>query len=426
MKKIGDMGSFIKKIIFVGMGSVLIGFLLMVLVYLLPTEPMKINVQKSAAELHGEGDWPTLINGYSSSTLDNFTDRIMLSIAIFDNHTSVLVEAMQNCYAMVSPDMLPTESLQAYLRNEDCYGEDYARYWHGYLVILKPLLLLFSYSDLRILNIVVLSLLVAYVASLIGKKLPKGATAVFVAAFVFLMPITLLLCLDMANMFYVTLIALIVLLKRSEFWKAGYNVFLYFFVVGIVTSYMDLLTYPIITLGIPLATYMALCICEEKQSSMGRNSILSMIFWGLGYGGMWSAKWVLASIIGGENVILNALQTVKTRSGMRVEESALLQRVRSVGNNFAVLWESVYGVVLTVLILFMIVLLIWNYYKYRTNEKRKCLLNFLLVAVVPIVWLFATSEHASIHSWFTYRNLVVSIYALGMLSVCLCAITKKE
>lgn len=230
MKKWGSIGDFVKKIVTIGVAGVAIGFILMLAVYILPTEPMKRNVQRSAAEWYDEGAWPLLINGYSSSILDNFTDSLMLSIAVYDNEQFFLKEAMNSSYAMQSVESLPFDSLYAYLQEEECYGEDYARYWHGYLVVLKPLLLLFSYSDLRVLNMCVLTCLLAYVSCLLKKNFSGHVSMLFVLVFLFLMPLTLFLCLDMANMFYVMLVALIVLLKKKAYWQRDNNIFIFFFV----------------------------------------------------------------------------------------------------------------------------------------------------------------------------------------------------
>lgn len=55
-----------------------------------------------------------------------------------------------------------------WLKEEPNTSLGYARYWHGYLVVLKPLLLLLDYADIRILNMIVqLLLLVWLIVSMI-------------------------------------------------------------------------------------------------------------------------------------------------------------------------------------------------------------------------------------------------------------------
>ena len=47
---------------------------------------------------------------------------------------------------------------------------DYARYWHGYLLFLKPLLLFFSLSDIRMMNAALQLILAAGVLLLAFRK----------------------------------------------------------------------------------------------------------------------------------------------------------------------------------------------------------------------------------------------------------------
>ncbi len=72
------------------------------------------------------------------------------------------------------------------------------------------------------------------------------------------------------------------------------NLMLYFFVVGMVENFFDFLTYPIITLGIPLIVLLWLKIRDES-ADLKENMIFtvkSSVSWGLGYALTWIAKWV--------------------------------------------------------------------------------------------------------------------------------------
>ena len=48
---------------------------------------------------------------------------------------------------------------------------EYARYWHGYLVFLRPLLLLFDISGIRIINIILFLILGIIFLYLVYKKI---------------------------------------------------------------------------------------------------------------------------------------------------------------------------------------------------------------------------------------------------------------
>ena len=71
---------------------------------------------------------------------------------------------------------------------------------------------------------------------------------------------------------------------QSRFEKDG--VVLFFLGTGMVTSYVDFLTYPLITFGLPCVLWLML----EKDRQ--KNALLLLVqlalAWGIGYAGMWA------------------------------------------------------------------------------------------------------------------------------------------
>ncbi|HGB4051199.1 TPA: hypothetical protein ACIVF2_004493, partial [Salmonella enterica subsp. enterica serovar 16:l,v:-] len=90
---------------------------------------------------------------------------------------------------------------------------------------------------------------------------------------------------------------------------------LYFFILGSVINFIDLLTAPVASLSIPLIIII-LFLYEGKATFISsiKTTILSSISWGLGYGLTWVAKWLIASVILGQNVFLNAIQSMFFRT----------------------------------------------------------------------------------------------------------------
>ena len=116
--------------------------------------------------------------------------------------------------------------------------------------------------------------------------------------------------------FIIAISASIAILLKKDLNK---NIGVIFFIVGSVTSFMDLLTEPLITLGLPLIIYILLM---QKQRTSLKQDIISFIklsiLWGLGYALTWLMKWILVSLIYNRDIIQNALQQAKFRStGMK-------------------------------------------------------------------------------------------------------------
>ena len=114
-----------------------VGYLLLAGVYSLPTERMEKNMRESVDIFYAEDNYPKLME-YSNSQLDNFTDGIMLLTASNPNHDDIWKAAI-NAERYRTSDT-PVGTLL------DVYGEGvenpdstyYSRYWHGYLIFLKP------------------------------------------------------------------------------------------------------------------------------------------------------------------------------------------------------------------------------------------------------------------------------------------------
>ena len=126
------------------LGAILLGLILMVVVYTLPTAKMKENVRKSLEMLEKEGDYP--VWGENAITqLDQFTDAAMIKMAIMEPDMSLIERAMLNPYLIYKKDSTlgQTDLIRAAI-NEDYEQGRIAknlRYWNGFLIILKPLML---------------------------------------------------------------------------------------------------------------------------------------------------------------------------------------------------------------------------------------------------------------------------------------------
>ena len=126
--------------------SVLVGFILLAVVYLLPVASMRANVEQSYDMLEKEGISSDMIKGYDSTRLDNYSDGLILNSAIYEGNESVLNKAAA-VYQYNQKNGNYYTALLTMLKggSEGLEKGSYARDWHGYLVIIKPLLLFMNY-----------------------------------------------------------------------------------------------------------------------------------------------------------------------------------------------------------------------------------------------------------------------------------------
>lgn len=256
--------------LFILLMGICVAFALMVAVYALPTGRMLKNLKKSADIISEEGAYPTLYGGEElrmepdnlqdpkvfflntrGTARDNVTDCTMLNIAVYDNQKGLVEKAMGNARAVYGYYYTVRE-LEEYLTGNDGYSEEiYPWYWHGYLVVLKPLLLLLTYEQIRWLNVGVLSLLLIVLLWKLVRQNDSREDILFLCAVMFTAPIVIPFCMQYCTISYIALIAMLILvIKKAQLstkWVGNF-----FLLTGMVTSFIDFLTYPLLTLGLPL------------------------------------------------------------------------------------------------------------------------------------------------------------------------------
>ena len=180
----------------------------------------------------------------------------------------------------------------------------------------------------------------------------------------------------------------------------------FFFVVGAVTSYVDFLNTPIVALGLPLATYLAIRHESVAKATLSEAAMLvagACIAWGLGYGLLWASKWVLSAIVLGTNAFGDALGTASYRVGAN-GLGARIDAIRANVNTMFDTWQRYLVAALAVVLLVVGIV----------RHRRPCLplaISLLVVTLLPILWYVALANHSTIHAFFVYRALSVSVYA---------------
>lgn len=394
-----------------------VGYGLLLLVYLLPTEPMRAHLAKSAVVLSEEREYHRVIPDVVSTQLDNYTDSWMMGNAVYDSPGAVWKRALTCTSADFGGG--PLDGLLRYLGGEKGYHEiDYTRYWHGYLVLLKPFFLLFDYADLRVFNVVLEFLLVFLVFRTIAKMGYEGEAWGYVLSILFMMPIVIPLSIQFSVIFYLTNLAVLILLKWYD-WIADKNGMLFYFqLIGMCASYFDLLTYPLASLGVPLVCI--LLIETDRDSWTKMKTIVSLsVSWGFGYGAMWAGKWILSTLILRDSVIVNALSQIVLRAS-HTQNGEHITVFDTWLRNVEFYFEKPFFI----LIVLCIAAVIAGIFRSRSQLADVCIdiIPFLLVAVMPFVWYALAGQHSYEHHWFTFRGLMTTVFAC----MCICARLYRE
>lgn len=381
------------------------GLMLLLFVYSIPVDRILVNARASIEIFEKEGATPQTVAGYEATTLDNYTDAWMLRNAFYDGEESVFQKSLNVYYYGYhdGKNRNVCESMIDYLNGVEGYHRrSYARYWHGYLILLKPLLCFFDYGDIRgILKLTELSLLI-YLCMLLERKkmarvLPALAVMMFCIGFYEIGQ-----SMQYSWVFLIAVTASIYILKKYPAMD-GKMVFL---IIGMCTSFFDFLTYPLFTLGMPLVILLlCMAVSEEKKGAM-KVVVLNSVFWGIGYFGFWAEKWILGTLLTEENILVEALGSIIERTGRSVVDQPI-GYVETVLENIGILckWPYVLAVLGGLALIFA------GMRKDRLKVSKELTAAYLLVAVFPFIWYAAAMNHSYLHSFMTYRDLGVSIFA---------------
>lgn len=291
------------------------------------------------------------------------------------------------------------------------HEDGYYRYWHGYAVVWRLLFLLFDLAEIRMLNQGIQLFLVFLLGIAVFRRTQslKPVLAVLTVYFL-MMPAALGNTLQYSFIFYLAIIASMLCLKWAS---AEDNRILYMFlVVGMLTSYFDLLTFPLLTWALPMVV-----LIMSIQSKHIVKTILTAIMWVIGYVVFWTEKWILATLILRVDCFGNAMGAVESKSGV---DSGILGRFSSLVVNWKTFGYAPY----------LLAILLWVLYwsicicKKGFSEDSK-ILACGLVCSSPIAWCLAASQHTYSHHFFTWRTFLALITAF-LAVICITADTKER
>ena len=162
------------------------------------------NVKKSAEVLLSEGNRKVIYIPYKDMDMqfDNYTDALMINTAYSIDSQKPLYSAFvarKNYIPNITTEIyedVPGElkssskysrhnevgELNDLVNNEKAESFEYARYWHGYLIFLRPLLILFNINQIRIMLTIILIILACILAYLIYKKINIIISIIFLTS----------------------------------------------------------------------------------------------------------------------------------------------------------------------------------------------------------------------------------------------------
>ncbi len=384
-------------------GSIIL-YLLLSLVFLFPVN--QENREKSLKYLEEEGHFPgaTFHRAFSYEDsyeylplglLDNYTDGMMVEIATDTDHEN---------------ESIFVRSAKMFLREGD-----YQRYWHGYVLILRPLLYFMSYARLREFNALLQLMMVGWILYALLTRRGKRSAALGALVYLLWIPYSVGQALQFSWLFYVTAVGVLLLLYHEKIVKERLWTTVLFLIIGMMTSFLDLLTYPLVTYGVLMVLLLSMLPSGRKVFAYLFLTIECAIWWILGYGVCWGIKWIIGSAVTGDDIIAEGISQVTYRStssfvnGVGFGVRGRLTPILLIWRNFSY----------PILLLPLVLLAVWIIY---ILVKKGLLIGnkqpaYCLAAFSPIVWIFFVSQHSQNHGGYTFRIYSVLVLAVAAIYI---------
>lgn len=360
-----------------------------------------------------EGPYPTSADHSPGTTQDNWTDALILLSSIAMNRQEEDSVLKNPYYGRADADS-PVESLYMYMNGEEMNTGHYVRYWMGFRWIVRALLCVFNFMQIRRYLVWGFFLLITFAAGQIAKKLNFRAAFCFVLSIILINPHIVCSSMQFSCCFIIAMLSMLLmpsLSRRREFCLP------FFMVLGMLTQYFDFYTSPVITLGYPMVYLYMLCRKQDEEFRLG--AVLGGCgMWLLGYVGMWLSKLLLTSLFTDIDAFGDGLSAFAYRLGIggktEGQESMYspITAMQKVWDSVAV--DLIGGLVIAAALMLLLAALLYlrkkGSFSFKPLGKQY---GLMILALLPFVWFAVAAQPTVIHNWFQYRNIALTYWAMG-------------
>ena len=406
-----------KKYILIFLLTVTILFSLLILVSKIPKSAIENNLKESANFYTNKEGLEGLFKKPDYEIIHYYADSMLLNIIyhIDENHPVKSV-MWANYYETIKMDA--NDDFINSVCQETPANQEYMRYWHGSMVIIRPILMIFNIEQIYLINKIIMWILAILLLILLFIKNKKLAVIYIIAMTMIVFPIVPC-CLEYTWTFYLMFIVSIIAIFIEK--KGDSHLFNLFFVTGILTCYFDFLSTEIITFLVPVLIVLSIRKKEDRLSSFKEGFLFvlkSCLLWGIAYVLMWFSKWILAGII----LNINPIDYVKDNAMLRINglqglSSPKEMYMKVLPRNLKLLFPffNLYTKKYFWQILGLSIFVILAFFDWKNIKKKWFSLLMLIIGIMPYVRYLILANHSFRHAFFTYRSQIISIIALALI-----------
>ena len=362
-----------------------------------------------------------VVGGFESARLDDYATVLMIKTACFSGKATYLEKVFGGLRTEVAVRE-DTDSWGAFCTytadaQEGDIIQSYPRYWHGYIFPLRLLMSLMTYTNAMMLCYGAEFLLIAACISLgtrrgIGKAMVPG----FALTLLLMMPAAMGICAEFVPCPLVALGACALLLRWGESIESRLGHGWLFAASGIVVSYLDLLTFPVMTLAFPMTLDILLHMKDMEPRALLRRCIESTVAWGAGYAGMWALKWGLNVLAFGPEGLAGVIGQIALRMSSKVDGGEVVGRGAALMRNIRLITgKRAFQVLLAAAAVLLGAGAVRSLRRGRGLGAPAGACCLLIPVACAAGWMLLTTNHIHIHYYFTYRTLWCALFPLSVL-----------
>ena len=413
-----------KFIQWIGLYTILLGILWLFLVgtAMIPNNLIQENMKKSAVVIGKEKAFAYQDGDKMNGIADNYADSIWVNIAWFMGRENPMKNSLDTWYYDGEEAGENIGLYRAVTEEAVNPNTDYTRYWHGTAGVIRILHLFTDVTGIKSMGFLMILALAAVLMILLIRDGKDSVAVAFFLAICMIKIWNVRLSMEYQPAFVIAFFMCILYLCMEK--RGSDKLLLLAIMGGELIAFFDFLTTETIVILLPLILVITVRTLDGRIGTGKENVRLVFtqgIAWMTSYAITIFMKWMLSTVITGENKFLTALHMAKERVGgsVHMEESGnkFFQMLLAPAANLTVLFGGtkriellslLAGIGLLMLFLFLFIVCMWK----GAEEIKTAVKILFLLGTLIVVRYMVLSNHSYLHAFFTYRGLISMILAL--------------
>ena len=420
----------------IGMYFIILGglWLFLIIAAMIPNQRIQENMKKSAVTIGKANAFAYCDGDKMNGIADNYADSIWVNVAWFMGMGNPIKNSVDTWYYDGENAGENIGLYKAVTEEITNPNTDYTRYWHGTAGVIRILHLVTDVTGVKNLGFFIILALAAVIMILLIRDEKDFLAVAFFLSICMIKIWNVRLSMEYQPAFILAFLMCILYLCMER--KGNDKLIFLAIAGGEGIAFFDFLTTETMVILLPLILVITVRALDGRIGTWKENFnfvIMQGIVWLVSYGGTIFMKWMLASVMSGENKFLAALHMAKERVNGKVPvkegTNSIVQILNAPAANLSVLFGGarrienfslILGIIL--LILFFVIFIV-GMCNAKKEKKTAIGILFLLGSVILLRYM-VLRNHSYLHAFFTYRGLVSMI--LAMFSIILLNNIKHE